>query len=60
MTLYSQIKKRTREPGRSRGSGQSKHGQGGPDGLSSGEDGSDDDSNGSQDRRSDSGDAMRR
>ncbi|KIP04965.1 hypothetical protein PHLGIDRAFT_175837 [Phlebiopsis gigantea 11061_1 CR5-6] len=49
------IKKRTREPGRTRGSRQSKHG-GGPDVLSSGDDGSDDeDSNGSQDRRSDTG-----
>jgi len=55
------IKKRTREPGRSRGGGQPK--SGGtlrPDGLSSGDDGSDDDSSGSQSRRNDMADPMRR
>ena len=59
--LYLQVKKRTREPGRSRGGGQAAHGgQANPDAFSSGEDGSDNDSNGSPDRRSDPGDAARR
>ncbi|GJE99299.1 GATA zinc finger domain-containing protein [Phanerochaete sordida] len=52
------LKKRSREPGRSRGSGQAR--QSNPDALSSGEDGSDNESNGSQERQSEPGDAARR